>query len=803
MAAVVYGNSPRHTSRHHHSGGGGGQGHMVSTQHSPYHHHQQSGSSGGSLQHHSSLPSHHHSAPGSMMTGSAMAGLITPPTSYLSTSTTTISSVSHQQAAALYYQQQQAQVQAQQQAIHYHNMRNSKRKSAVEMLAESKPFYVKSETVLDRQQQLGMRVGGGGVGVVCGSGMGGGGGSGPVSGSYMLSPSRTLPQGSQLQSSSHHHASSQQQQMVQQRPASRRSASSGSDLLQTKLRKLLNTDGSKETIIPSDIALNSKYGPPQPLETSYIQPPKNYQQQLTVHPEQPSDVSVFFPSAFLSPQSLPPHPVGDEDLYLYSVVTDDYRTISPPAEYAENASPEKHSSHSRYNYQRSYSHSQAVVHQDESDYSPTQSYNINSHKSLPDLHSQISRHSPHSEALSCCSRGNRSNRSGSSFNRDSGGSSGHYTHHSEPCCKQQQQQQLHQQQQQSDGLMGVGGGGGDYRRDSGSSTQHSGNSYYAYGIPPLRYDCIECRAKIREEADCLLNFTTPEVPEAFQDDYSEKQKQKYYEDARDRNASAARKYYKNPGPISPLSPVSPLSPQDQQQLDLSPPLGTFKRQKCLRFKNRGRQSAISNPNSRCGDGRGSSAADDDRRPILRSKSDISDRYWNRMSDKQREQQKLLEKQRSRSDSLTQLEHFFDRLGLNDETYERYIAPSKGRKSPNYHSNSGSDIHRLSTEETGDSDESSAVFFSDVSTIDSTRLPDSTETSNEPQPLLPPPSSQQQQQQQQQQVQQQQQAGTGAGGGPLNSLTNPAMYRPSEPPSIIERNARIIKWLCNCKKMQLA
>uniref|UniRef100_A0A182LSJ3 Uncharacterized protein n=1 Tax=Anopheles culicifacies TaxID=139723 RepID=A0A182LSJ3_9DIPT len=88
---------------------------------------------------------------------------------------------------------------------------------------------------------------------------------------------------------------------------------------------------------PVDVGLiNSKYG--QPLETSYIgtgmvgggggiagslddigyiQPPKNYQQQLTVHPEQPSDVSVFFPSAFLSPQSLPPHPGGDDDLYLY------------------------------------------------------------------------------------------------------------------------------------------------------------------------------------------------------------------------------------------------------------------------------------------------------------------------------------------------------------------------------------------------------------------------------------------------------------------------------------------------------
>lgn len=35
--------------------------------------------------------------------------------------------------------------------------KNAKRKSAVEMLAESKPFYVKSEMVLDRQQQLSIR----------------------------------------------------------------------------------------------------------------------------------------------------------------------------------------------------------------------------------------------------------------------------------------------------------------------------------------------------------------------------------------------------------------------------------------------------------------------------------------------------------------------------------------------------------------------------------------------------------------------------------------------------------------------
>lgn len=37
---------------------------------------------------------------------------------------------------------------------YYTNSRQNKRKSAVEMLAESKPFYVKSEAVLDRKQNL-------------------------------------------------------------------------------------------------------------------------------------------------------------------------------------------------------------------------------------------------------------------------------------------------------------------------------------------------------------------------------------------------------------------------------------------------------------------------------------------------------------------------------------------------------------------------------------------------------------------------------------------------------------------------
>lgn len=351
---------------------------------------------------------------------------------------------------------------------------------------------------------------------------------------------------------------------------------------------------------------------------------------------------------------------------------------------------------------------------------------------MPDLHSQISRHSPHSEVLSCCSRGNRSNKSGSSFNRDSGGSSGHYTHRSEPCCKQKEtllppaQTQPPPPQQQMCSA--------DFRRDSGSSTQHSGNSYYNnYGIiSNYRYDCAECRAKLQKDAECLLNFTTPEVPEAFQDDYDDKTKSRYHDES-------PRKYYQSTkSNKSPPPPIlePPITPPDPSEL--SPPLGTFKRQKCLRFKHRGRTSNSSQMHD-----------EDDRRPILRSKSDISDRYWNRTMPiiETNSGSSIIEK-RNKSESMSQLEKFFDRLGLNDETYEKYIAP----KSSTYNSSDE------------DSDQSSPVFFSDVSTVDSNRLPDSTETSNQ---------------------------------------TNTALYRPSEPPSIIERNARIIKWLCNCKKLQLA
>lgn len=597
--------------------------------------------------------------------------------------------------------------------------------------------------------------------------------------------------------SSPHHSYYHQTSTMERRPrssaANRRSASSGSDLLQTKLRRLLNTE--KEVMASSDDILI----PPPPKNYNdyyHRRSAKSYQQQLTVHPE-PNDVNVFFPSAFLSPQSLPPHPSDDLDvLYSYSIDDDDEfleRPITPPEQYATNTPKNEKikKEKARYDYQRS--HSQTMAAEDyrlkpsgrsnKDTYSHSPSNNINSHKSLPDLHTQISRHSPHSEALSSCSRGNRSNRSGSSgFNRDrdSGGSSGHFTHRSEPCCKQMEKILLTQQQSPNAPSQQQQ----DYRRDSGSSTQHSGNSYYAYQ-QQFRYDCIECRAKMRE----YELFTFPvEVPEAFQDGYqasSDTLRNTYY------NQHTTTSVIRSPSPGSSQDVISPSS-QKMELSPVSPPLGTFKRQKCLRFKNfrysnssNVAQTSSSQPNSL------QMPTEDDRRPILRSKSDISDRYWNRM---QSQPDKSVKSRRehyhqaanesfgsngsgsggssvgklSKSDSMYELEHFFDQLGLDDKIYAETIVRSRKK-----HQRSVSATVTPTFSDNDDTDQSSVVFFSDSSTVDSNRIIADSGPTN--------PSD------------------------PKNiqaSQGNPNLYRPSEPPSIIERNARIIKWLCNCKKSQL-
>lgn len=331
---------------------------------------------------------------------------------------------------------------------------------------------------------------------------------------------------------------------------------------------------------------------------------------------------------------------------------------------------------------------------EENDYLPL-SYQINSHKSLPDLHSQLNRYSPHSER----SRGNLS--IPGSFNQGSVGSSGHYTRKSEPCCKQPLPEPVKL----------------EYFRDSGFSTQHSED----YNV--FSYDFLDHQlATDPNDVFCPL----PEAPIAFQDDYVD-----------DGNKTPI--LFSGNEMQPPIGGISGMDPE------LSPPLGTFKRQKCLRYKNR--RSRCSSPSGRnCS----YSARSDERKPILRSKSDISDTtHWNRKPWDRDDDNMITtnknfsgnkEKQNnSKTESFSELIYFFDQLGLDDKQYQEL-----GAREDHY-----------------DSNESSPVFFSDTSTVDSNHLPDSTET----QPAIQP-------------------------------------YRPPETTSIVERNARIIKWLCNCKKLQI-
>lgn len=286
------------------------------------------------------------------------------------------------------------------------------------------------------------------------------------------------------------------------------------------------------------------------------------------------------------------------------------------------------------------------------------------------------------------------------------------------------------------------------------------------------------------ENDTIFNFPV-EVPEAFQDGYQESSdtlRNTYY------NQQTTTSVIRSPSPISSSQDVLSPSSQKIELSPVSPPLGTFKRQKCLRFKNfrysntsNVAQTSISQPNSL------QIQNEEDRRPILRSKSDISDRYWNKAmqqqqipsndmsvkSRRERYQQTVSESfgsngsgsvssggKLSKSDSMYELEHFFDQLGLDDKDYQDTIAEPRKK-----HQRSASAT--VTTFSDNDSDRSSVVFFSDASTIDSNRII--------------------------------------ADSGPSTTQagqTNPNLYRPSEPPSIVERNARIIKWLCNCKKSHL-
>ncbi|XP_060807268.1 serine/arginine repetitive matrix protein 1 [Amyelois transitella] len=660
-----------------------------------------------------------------------------------------------------------------------------KRKSAVELLAESKAFYVKSETVLDRKQELPLRVSSGLSQAIAA------GGCHLVSSSTLTNDACCNP-------------------YATTRISSTRRAVSAGEGLQNTLRRLLEHADSRENVYAPSYGTHKVFSDTRRLKDSYpereIRPHTGtYSGTFSgtsssgtsgskAHKSDPDKISrplsfgdarVFFPESFVIPRqrasevvlknaySIPSSHSSPRHMELPEPVlsgsgspAEQLGAISPPAQYA----------HSAPRYIRSNSHSQPSMREEDS------CPNINSHKSLPDLHTQTRcypehvnvegtatagrsprrrRHSAHQRTASCSSKGTRSNHSslmssceafsehpspgeenyqsynsrcGSSFARDSGGSSGHYTQRSAP-------PHAHQ-----------------HRNDSGSSTQHEQtsryNSYYAeYGrgaelecyvsAPPQFQDgapspppplatphYAQPRVGIHFQAsapppqfqdeppmyDCGYKTPIKCVPVGRKDYTSSRDYNRYHEPNTELVSKQPHHQDHRPRPRLDDTQEYVNATQICQTEEVTSPLGTFKRQRCLRYKQR-------RP-----------------RPILRSKSDISDRY--RRSDGRSPASAPCEGEDSPdspSEESARLQNFFERLGLDARQYDALIR---------------------------DQPEESPVFFSSASTVDSNQIAATADYTVQ---------------------------------GPA---VQKQIYRNTEPPSVVERNARIIKWLCQCRKTQM-
>lgn len=124
-----------------------------------------------------------------------------------------------------------------------------------------------------------------------------------------------------------------------------------------------------------------------------------------------------------------------------------------------------------------------------------------------------------------------------------------------------------------------------------------------------------------------------------------------------------------------------------------------------------------------------------------------------------------------------LDKFFDQLGMDDETYKEVILKdlkkprkkdhSKIKLSPSHNdSQQDANINFKCSEDEGNDELSSSFASSDISFPDSNLIPNNADYT-------------------------------------VQGATNDKPYRSCEPLSIVERNARIIKWLCNCRKLQAA
>ncbi|XP_063542777.1 uncharacterized protein LOC134751317 isoform X4 [Cydia strobilella] len=533
-----------------------------------------------------------------------------------------------------------------------------KRKSAVEMLAESKAFYVKSETVLDRKQELPLRVSSG------------------------LSQAIAAG-GCHLVSSSTLNNDCCNPYATTGRATSTRRAVSAGEGLQSTLRRLLGHADSRENMYPPHYTPHKMYADPRRLKDYPVDRPPgtlsgtsssgsgskpNDKRPLSF------DARVFFPESFVIPRqqvrvkstySIPSSASSPENIELPEPVLS--AEGSPAAEPIDAISPPAQYAHSAPRYIRSNSHSQPSMREEDG------CTNINSHKSLPDLHTQA--------------RGYHEHRCGSSFARDSGGSSGHYTQHSAPPAPRPAPRDP---------------------RDSGCSTTDRYGGYYG-SWAGLEECYVSAPPQFQDGAPSPphapppplypprvgIHFQASAPPPQFQDepplyDYNDYDCATYKPPAK----CHGRKEYSSREPRDynryHESGAEPINKQpqyaerraridDSQEYvhtsqmcppeEVTSPLGTFKRQRCLRYKQR-------RP-----------------RPILRSKSDISERY--RRSDGRSPASAPCEDDSPDSPSEgSALQQFFERLGLEPRQYDALLR---------------------------DALLDSPVFFSSASTVDSNQL----------------------------------------------------------------------------------
>ncbi|XP_034189886.1 uncharacterized protein LOC117608609 isoform X4 [Osmia lignaria lignaria] len=533
---------------------------------------------------------------------------------------------------------------------HRHTDHTGKRKSAVELLQETKALYVKSETVLDRKQELKN--------------------SGHLQVSQLnaasapprllrkcdgiLSPQQTLPPALPPKSP-------RLIPVPQRRTISGPPSSTGGDQLQTKLRRLLNTD-SKE--------------------------------------------NVFFPDSSPTQTVVQSNGVTQEEKFRYS-----------PGSLSPNFRDEDRGKHclqqdARFKFGRSNSHSHTSGRAARKSTSSQSVENTVCHKSLPDLHTSTRRRaslSPrastnsskppghHQTASNCPDCETSSDYSEHSFKRDAVCYRRCFNHHN-----------ISRHIRRS---FGSGGGDASSVLSSGGRTQKSsGSSKLSHG------------ATARDSGGSSGHCThRSEPPPVIQDCWSHIRRDSgastQHSTEKDRSRRGS---YANGTPPSVVRHYSPDSESSNSQTDYSPTCNS-------RFSDGWKE------------GRG--------RPILRSKSDISDRYWRQ--DNGRSNKVPARPPRS----ITQLESFFDCLGLDSDNFQRITEP--------------------------DSKTSSPVFFDSVSSVDSALGLYSWAGNN---------------QTNQGSQWQNNDCSVGMGNDDCNQ-------RASDPPSIVERNARIIKWLCQCRKVQ--